>query len=83
MVNSSGIKAGLYLEKGYLTLNSYTTKSWHVLKDKLARSVGPELSALTQVRITASLPKIYQELTENWETFVVIFCLVLTKIGFE
>ena len=39
-------KAILNLEKAYWTSNSVTTKSWLVLKDKLARSVRQELSVI-------------------------------------
>ena len=60
------------------TSNSVIIKSLDVLRDKLVRSVGLELSGTyIQIRITDSLAKISQKLAEDFpkvcEVFVVMF----------
>ena len=71
----------LDLEKAYWTSDSATIQSRHVLTDKHVRSVGREIyRVLIQIGITDGLPKIYRELTENFECSYVIL-LVSHKNG--
>ena len=76
------------LPKAVLTSNSVTIKSWRVLKDKIAGSVGREWSGAYSNRNQRQFADNYQitrrRFSENFQIFSGnVLSLILTKLGFE
>ena len=76
------------LPKTVWTSNSVTIKSWRVLKDKIARSVGREWYGTYSNRNQRQFADNYQitrrRFSENFQIFSGnVLGLILTKLGFE